>query len=191
MTNRKLVSGAAALALVAAGGVAAVGASGSSDSAETAATNLAVVKQKHTFEMRPNRYIKDGLRFDKDVYAVNSGGTLRVVNNKASEGPHTVSIVRKRDLPTNINEVFNCQVCNAMFEAHGADPNGDKPPRFPFVEDGKGQKDPSNFNRPGDSGVTGPQKGDSFEVPVTAPADTKRWFLCAVHPWMQAKLRVE
>jgi hypothetical protein len=190
MSSRKIVVGAAGLALAASGGAAAVSASGSSDSAESAATNLAVVKQKHTFEMRRNRFIKDGLRFDKDVYAVNSGGTLRVVNNKASEGPHTVSIVKKGDRPDNIQEVFNCEVCNAMFEAHGAT-DDDKPPRFPFVEDGKGQKDPSNFNRPGDSGVTGPQKGDSFEVPVTAPAGSTRWFVCAVHPWMQAKLRVE
>jgi hypothetical protein len=190
MTNRKIVAGIAGLALMATGGFAAVSASGSG-SAESSATNLAVVKQKHPFSFKANRYIKDGLRFNRDVYEVNSGGTLRVVNTKATEGPHTVSLVRKRDLPDNIGEVFNCQVCNTFFEAHGADPNDEKPPRFPFVEDGKGQKDPSNFNRPGDSGVTGPEKGNSFEVPVTAAAGTTRWFLCAVHPWMQAKLKVE
>ena len=190
MTNRKIVAGTAGLALMAAGGFAAVSASGSG-SAESSATDLAVVKQKFSIEMRPNRYIQDNMRFNKDVYRVNSGGTLRVVNNKPQEGPHTVSLVRKRDLPTTAQEAFNCQPCNTFFEAHGADPNDEKPPRFPFVEDGKGQKDPSNFNRPGDSGVTGPEKGNSFEVPVTAPAGSTRFFVCAIHPWMQAKLRVE
>ena len=190
MYKRKIVAGTAGLALMAAGGVAAVSASGSG-SAESSATNLAVVKQKFSLEMKPNRYIMDRMRFNKDTYEVNSGGTLRVVNNKPQEGPHTVSIVRRRDLPTNANEAFNCRSCNAIGQAHGADPNSDAPPEFPFVEDGKGQNDPSNFNRPGDSGITGPRKGSSFEVPVTAPAGSTRFFLCAIHPWMQAKLRVE
>jgi hypothetical protein len=190
MTNRKIVAGTAGLALMAAGGIAAVSASGSG-SAESSATNLAVVKQKHPLKFKANRYIQDGLRFNRDTYEVNSGGTLRVVNNKASEGPHTVSIVKRRDLPTNIGEVFNCRVCNAIYKAHGVDPNDEGPPEFNFVEDGEGQNQPANFNRPGDSGVTGPRKGNSFEVPVTAAAGTTRWFLCAVHPWMQAKLKVE
>ena len=95
MTKRKIVAGTAGLALMAAGGTAAVSASGSG-SAESSATNLAVVKQKHPFKFKANRYIQDGLRFDKDTYEVNSGGTLRVVNNKASEGPHTVSIVQEK-----------------------------------------------------------------------------------------------
>ena len=141
--------------------------------------------------MKPNRYIKDNMRFDKDVYRVNSGGTLKVVLNKPQEGPHTVSLVKKKDLPTNANEVFNCKVCEAIGEAHGADPNSDKPPKFPFVEDGKGQKKPSDFDKPGDSGITGPDKGDSFTVDVTAPAGTTRHFMCLIHPWMQAKLVVE
>jgi hypothetical protein len=190
MTKRKIVAGTAGLALMAAGGVAAVSASGNGP-AESSATNLAVVKQKFSLQMEPNRYIKDTLRFNKDVYRVNSGGTLRVVNNKPQEGPHTVSIVKKRDLPKTAQQAFNCKVCNAIFKAHGADPNDEGPPKFAFVENGKGQNDPANFNKPGDSGVTGPRKGNSFEVPVTAAAGSTRYLLCAIHPWMQAKLKVE
>lgn len=187
MTNRKLAAGTAGLAVIAVGGVAAVGTSGAADTAQVPTT--AVVKQKYSLKMEPNRYVQDGMRFDKDVYRVQSGGTLRVVNNKPQEGPHTVSLVKRRDLPQTANEAFNnCEVCNTFAKAHGADPNGERPPRFPFVEDGKGQKDPADFNRPGDSGITGEDKGDSFEVDVTAPPGTTRWFLCVVHPWMQAKL---
>ena len=184
MTSRKIAAAAAGLSLIAAGGVAAVSASGA-DTAQAPTT--AVVKQKSGFGFKPNRYIKDKLRFNKDVYTVQSGGTLRVVNTQADEGPHTVSIVKKKDLPSS----FNCPVCDELGKAHGADPNGNKPAKFDFVENGVGQKDPANFNKPGDSGLTGDNKGDSFEVPVTAPAGKTLRFMCIVHPWMQAKLKVE
>ena len=39
----------------------------------TAATDMAVVKQKFSLEMKPNRYIQDNMRFNKDVYRVNVG----------------------------------------------------------------------------------------------------------------------
>ena len=185
MTNRKVAAGVAGLALVAAGGFAAVSASGAADTA--AAPQQAVIKQSAGIEMKPNRYIKDKLRFNKDVYKVQSGGTLKVVNTVPDEGPHTVTLVKKKDLPSS----FNCKVCEELGKAHGADPNSDKPPRFTFLEDGKGQKKPSDFNKAGDSGITGDKKGDSFTVDVTAPAGTTRHFMCLVHPWMQAKLVVE
>ena len=188
MTNRKLAAGAAGLALIAAGGIAAVGASGAANSA---ATDAVVVKQKFSLEMKPNRYIKDNMRFNKDVYRVNSGGTLKLVLNKPQEGPHTASLVKKKDLPSNVNEAFNCRVCNVLGKAHGADPNSEEPPKFQFVEDGRGQRTPSDFDKPGDSGLTGDRKGDSFTVDVTAPAGSTRYILCLLHPWMQAKLEVE
>jgi hypothetical protein len=185
MTRRKIAAGTAGLALIATGGAATVSASGAAET--SAAPQQAVVKQTTGFEFKRNRYIKDKLRFNKDVYRVQSGGTLKVVNTVPDEGPHTVSLVKKKDRPTS----FECPVCDALGKAHGADPNGNKPPRFPFVEDGKGQKDPSDFNKPGDSGLTGDNKGDSFTVDVTAPAGSTRFFICIVHPWMQAKLVVE
>lgn len=164
----------------------------SASGADTAqAPDTAVVKQKAGVEIKPNRYVKDKLRFNKDVYRVQSGGTLRVVNTQPDDGPHTVSIVKKKDLPTTAQEAFNCQVCNELAKAHGADPNSDKPPKFEFVENGEGQKDPADFNKPGDSGVTGEKKGDSFEVQVTAPPGKTLHMMCIIHPWMQAKLKVE
>jgi plastocyanin len=184
MRNRKIAAGAAGLALIAAGGAAAVSASGA-DTAQ--APDTAVVKQKSGTGFKANRWVKDKLRFNKDVYTVKSGGTLRVVNTQPGEGPHTVSIVKKKDLPTS----FNCPVCNKIGEAHGFPKNGNGPPKFQFVENGEGQKDPSDFNKPGDSGVTGPDKGDEFEVQVTAPAGKTLHFMCIVHPWMQSKIKVQ
>jgi hypothetical protein len=187
MRNRKIAAGAAGLALIAAGGAAAVSASGA-DTAQ--APDTAVIKQKAGFGFKPNRYVKDKLRFNKDVYTVQSGGTLRVVNTQPDEGPHTVSIVKKKDLPTNANEMFNCPVCNKFGEAHGF-PKGEGPAKFDFVENGEGQKDPADFNKPGDSGLTGPDKGDKFEVRVTAPPGKTLHLMCVIHAQMQAKLKVE
>jgi len=184
MSNRKIAAGAAGLTLIAAGGAAAVSASG----ADTAAApKTAVIEQKAGTGFKANRWIKDKLRFDQDVYTVQSGGFLKVVNTKPGEGPHTVSIVKKKDLPTS----FNCPVCNKLGKAHGADPNSEGPPKFQFVENGEGQNNPADFNKPGDSGITGPNKGDKFKVKVTAPAGKTLHFMCIIHPWMQAKVKVQ
>ena len=78
-----------------------------------------------------------------------------------------------------------------LAKAHGADPNSDAPPKFPYLENGVGQKTPPNVDRPGDSGVTGPgKKGESIDLTVTAPAGTKLYFMCLIHPWMQAEVDV-
>ena len=185
MTHRRIAAGIAGVAVIAVGGFAAVGASGQ-------APDTAVVKQKFSLEMKPNRYVKDNMRFDKDVYTVKSGGTLKLVLNQPQEGPHTVTLVKKRDLPKTAQEAFEgCKVCNAMFKAHGIDFDSNEPPKFTFVENGKGQKKPANFDRPGDSAVTGPKKGSSVSAPVTAKPGATRYMLCIIHPWMQAKLAVK
>jgi plastocyanin len=186
MTKRKFAAGAAGLALIAAGGTAALGAT------SAAVPDTAVVKQKFSLKMVPNRYVQDGMRFNKDTYTVKAGGTLKVVLTKPQEGPHTVTLVKRGDLPTTAQEAFEgCKVCEKLGKAHGADPNSDAPPKFPFLENGKGQDTPPKFDRPGDSGVTGPKKGNSFSGKVTAKAGTTRYFMCLIHPWMQAKLAVK
>jgi len=138
-----------------------------------------------------NRYIQDGLRWNLDVYKVASGGTLHIVNLAANEGPHTFTVVVKTDRPRTGLQVLNCKICNALAKAHGADPNSNAPPKFPFLEDGVGQATPPSVDKPGDSGVTGKgKKGESIDLTVTAPAGTKLYFMCLIHPWMQAELDV-
>ena len=112
-------------------------------------TDAAVVKQKFSLEMKPNRYIKDNMRFNKDVYRVNSGGTLKLVLNKPQEGPHTASLVKKKDLPSNVNEAFNCKVCNVLGKAHGADPNGEEPPKFHVRRGRQGPEDALRLQQAG------------------------------------------
>jgi hypothetical protein len=181
MKNRKLAAGIAGLCL-------AVGVSGVAVAANSAAVpTKTTIKQKGGVEFKANRWVKDLLRWDRDAYIVKSGGTLHIVNTVADEGPHTFTVVRKKDLPTS----FKCPICDKLGAAHGANPESNEPPKFPFLENGTGQATPPNVDKPGDSGVTGEgKKGESIDLKVTAKKGSQLYFLCLIHPWMQAKVTV-
>jgi hypothetical protein len=185
MQNRRLGAGVAGLCL-------AVGVSGVAVAANTAAVPKRVtIKEKAGLAIKPNRYIQDQLRWDRDVYKVKSGGTITVVNNQAGEGPHTFTVVKKSDLPRTGRQLVNCRVCKTLAQAHGADPNSNAPPKFQYLENGVGQATPPNVDRPGDSGVTGSgRKGEKISFTVTARKGKTLYFLCLIHPWMQAKVQV-
>jgi hypothetical protein len=189
MRHTKLVAVAAGVSLAAAGTGAVALASGTAHSA--AAPAKTTIKEKAGLVMKPNRFIQDKLRWDKDVYRVRSGGTLHVVSNEVDEGPHTFSVVKKSDLPRNAAEMNRCKVCESLGEAHGADPNSDAPPKFQFLENGTGSESSPNVDRAGDSGVTGPGKKNEFiDLKVTAKKGSTLNFMCLIHPWMQAKVKV-
>jgi hypothetical protein len=186
MRSRKLAlwSGVTLVAaVVAAGAVAGTGKHSSS------VTTVKAVSKLPT--MKVNRYIQDNLHWNRDVYRVKSGGTIHVVNMAADEGPHTFTIVKKKDAPRTGLQVVNCRICNKLAIAHGANPESEAPPKYPFLEDGVGQQTPPNVDKPGDSGVTGKgKKGESIDLPVTAAPGTKLWMMCLIHPWMQAEIDV-
>jgi hypothetical protein len=184
MTYRKLIAVVSGLCLV-------LGATGVALAAVGTAPKKTTIKVSQHLVMKPNRYIQDGLRWDKDVYRVASGGTLHVVNTQASEGPHTFTVVREKDLPRTGAQVVKCPICRKLAQAHGADPNSNAPPKFNYLENGIGQDTPPNVDRPGDSGVTGTgKKGESINLPVTAKKGSTLYFMCLIHPWMQAKVIV-
>jgi hypothetical protein len=142
-------------------------------------------------QYKVNRFVKDSLRWQKDVYQVKSGGTLHIVN-KAQDGPHTFSIVKKGDLPRTTKQMNECSICQAIGQQFGiTDPNSDAPPPHNYTEDGVGQDTPANFDKPGDSVFVGPNPGDSADAKITAKKGTKLFFMCAIHPWMQAKVIVQ
>jgi hypothetical protein len=185
MRYAKVIAG---LAIV---GVAA-GATGAARAAGGAPSRSTIKAITTAPKVKINRYIQDGLRWDKDVYQVKSGGTLHIVNDAADEGPHTFTVVRKGDEPKNGRQMVNCAICMKLGQAHGADPNSDAPPKFQYLENGVGQSTPPNVDRPGDSGVTGPgQKGETIDLKVTAKRGTVLQFMCLIHPWMQAKVEVK
>lgn len=185
MKHRNLIAGLAALGSVA-------GATGAAVAANSAAVPSKVtIKQTQTLSMKPNRYIQDGLRWNKDLYQVKAGGTLHVVNTVASEGPHTFTVVKERDLPKTGAQIEKCAICEKLGKAHGVDPQTEGPPKFQFLDNGVGQITPPNVDRAGDSGVTGSgKKGESIDLKVTAKRGSRFYFMCLIHPWMQAKVAV-
>jgi hypothetical protein len=99
--------------------------------------------------------------------------------------------VAQNDEPRTLQQLTNCSICLKLAKAHGANPNSNAPPKFQYLENGVGQKTPPQVNEPGDSGVTGPgKKGESINLEVSAPAGTKLYFMCLIHPWMQAVVNV-
>ena len=120
-----------------------------------------------------------------------SGGTLHIVSLAADEGPHTFTVVLQKDRPRTAGQLRNCRICEKLAKAHGADPNSDAPPKYPFLENGVGQATPPSVDLPGDSGVTGKgKKGERIDLKVTAPSGTTLYFMCLIHPWMQAEVHV-
>ena len=181
MTQRRLLL---LVATVVAAGAVVTGALAGRSAATSVTTIKAVTSPP---KMVVNRYVQDGLRWNKDTYTVRSGGTLHVVNAAADEGPHTFTVVLAKDEPKTGLQMVHCRICEALGKAHGANPNTDAPPKYPFLENGVGQKSSPLIDRPGDSGVTGPgKKGESIDLKVTAKPGTKLNFMCLVHPWMQA-----
>jgi hypothetical protein len=184
MEHRRLTAGMTVLAL-------GVGGTGIAMAQGGTAPSKTTIKSKQKLEVKINRYIQDGLRWDKDSYTVKSGGTLHIVNGEGTEGPHTFTVVAEKDLPKTAAQIMTCKICNTLGKAHGADPNSDAPPRFPFLENSVGQDTPPSVDRPGDSGLTGPgKKGESIDLKVTAKKGKQMYFLCLIHPWMQGKVTV-
>lgn len=184
MKRKKLLAGLTTGALAAGGTAAAI-------AKTTPAPTHATINAVTATHFKINRYVQDETRWQRDVYTVKSGGTITIVNLAASDGPHTFSVVARRDLPRTTSQLNNCRICRTIAQEHGADPNSQAPPQFLFVENGTGQNTAPNVDRPGDSAFVAPTQKAKVTLRVTAKAGTTLYFMCAVHPWMQAKLIVK
>ena len=187
MSQRKLLAGFATLGLVA-GGSAVAMAAGSSPKHPT-------INAVTSVKFKINRYVQDGTRWQNDVYKVKSGGTISIVNLAASDGPHTFSVVTKSQRPGTTKQIEACDggsgICRKIAQEFGATPGANKPPKFLFVNNGKGTNTPPNVDGPGDMAFIAPKQHAKVTLKVTAKPGTTLYFICAVHPWMQAKLVVE
>jgi plastocyanin len=141
------------------------------------------VTMKCKDSLKINRYFKEGCRFDKDRYKIRSGATLTIVNR--SDEPHTFSVVKKSQAPRTIRQAGKCfesGACAALAQAHGF-PEGEGPPANPVVNVGG-----PGLDAPGDSIFLDPKARTTIQV--TAKKGKKLYFMCIIHPQMQASLAV-
>jgi plastocyanin len=173
MTRRKTV----ALVATAALGVSALGVGAASAASKN---HIDVVGGT---SITPGESVTDNQHFTPQDLEVKSGATVKLVNKAKTEDPHTISLVKKSDLPKTAKQAFNCAACNAFFGAHEFDEQTGNIGK-PVVDVGQ-----PGYDQPGDSTVIAPKAKISFKV--TAKKGTTLYYLCAIHPWMQGKIKVK
>jgi hypothetical protein len=126
---------------------------------------------------------------------VHEGEELRIVNDtKPSQvGPHTFSLVTQGSQPKTAKARKSCftpaHICLSIAEWHHFNPKTEKIGK-PEVEAGQlGWSTMGSVKKEGDSWFT-EKAGGETDRKVTAKAGTTLYFMCAVHPWMQGKIKV-
>jgi len=158
----------------------------------TSGKGVTVVAKDNGVKMEPNKYIQDNMGFDPGTVTIKSGDTLTFkFSDKKSMEPHTITIVKQSDLPTNGQQVENCKACQRLASGHLKSPKAPPDQHNPIVHWTLNQGKPG-FDTVGDSiAIQEPGMHKSNAVKVTAAAGTTLYFLCAVHPWMQGKIVVK
>jgi hypothetical protein len=124
------------------------------------------------------------------------GQSLRILNNSdpMEIGPHTFSMVEKRFLPENKQEIKDCfkaqsKVCKRIFRAHDVDFQAETVDK-PLVDKGAEGWDTSfTARKSGDSWFSLDQNEEITQA-VPLSAGEKFFYFCVIHPDMQGKLKV-
>jgi plastocyanin len=152
-----------------------------------AAPRNTTVKTIGKATMVPNRSITDGMHFNRDLVTIQTGGKITLVDE--TKAPHSFSVVKRGQVPRTLRAVDACfgkGPCDDLAVAHGAinpDTGEEQAPTTPLVNVGK-----DGFNTPGDSVLIPP--GRKTSVKITASPGTTLNMICAIHPWMQNKVKV-
>jgi plastocyanin len=129
----------------------------------------------------PNSKIMVTLKFAPGHVVVRSGDTLTLEHADKSDEPHTLSIVNANEVPSTLDEVFECPVCGDIFGIFPGEPTSSVFVNAPGTGAGIDGRLDSLFVLP----------GESVSAPVTAPAGSRLPFICAIHPWMQGEIDVQ
>jgi hypothetical protein len=181
MTKRRTVRVAGVVAALAAtGGLLAGGAAATAEEAKgpTVGTSIRIKNNDHPKFAAPE--------------AVLAGADLQVINrtNPNRIGPHTFSLVERDQLPRTRDELKKCGnfkiVCKDIGIAHDAGPGGVS---IRDVENGAAGWDATfDGQSAGDSWYTDELDETTSRVVSAGPGNL--WFMCAIHPDMQGKVKV-
>jgi hypothetical protein len=123
-------------------------------------------------------------------------GAIQVVNktDPSKIGPHTFSLIEKSARPRTVQEMKDCAhfklVCKDIFKAHQVGPPPDFEIGRPDVEKGADGWDATfdGDTARGDSYLF--QNEDESETRTVTAEPGNLWFMCAVHPEMQGKIKI-
>jgi hypothetical protein len=127
---------------------------------------------------------------------VAEGADLKIKNktNARQVGPHTFSLAREQDNPTEPKQIKACSkklkgICGAIVLWHDVDLQTGEVGENPVEVGKEGWDRKGSLKRKGDSWYT-ETKGEAFTREVTAPAGKELSFICAVHAEMQGTITV-
>ena len=158
-------------------GIATLAAAGPAVAAPKANTITAV----GGMDVKLNQFITDNQRWDADTYTVKSGATVTLKDKSKLQQPHTLSVVDK--LPKTMAQIMGCEACGPLMTAHQVNEQTGEV-GVEVVNAGA-----QGFDAAGDSIYLPPKGNVSFKV--TAKKGKTLAFLCAVHPWMAATIKVK
>jgi plastocyanin len=177
MHHRKLASFVALVSVAALTVASAISSTGSAGPRTHDQINVVAARGGEDFE--PNALIFSTFRFDPGLTKAHTGERLRVVDqDRSAEEPHTLTIVRGRDVPDTFEEIFSCVPCGEALNQHFAT----DPPTLKVNVGAPG------LDAPGDSLLF--FSGQSIGSTISADGPRTLWFVCALHPWMQGRIVV-
>ena len=96
----------------------------------------------------------------RDVYKVNGRHAPHRQRLRLARGASHVHGRRGRRTPRRTRlQALERKICSKLGKANGANPNSDSPPKFPYLENGVGQCDGADVDKPGYSGDGTRQEG--------------------------------
>jgi plastocyanin len=145
------------------------------------------VKGLETFES--NSLFLSNLRFAPENIRVEKGDTVTWKDDALTPVPHTITIVKRDDVPANFAEAYICNWDKRILGFDGpclqfVDAHGGIPPVTPVVD-----VERKGLDAPGDS-IFLPQTS-SVSAQVTAAPGSVLHYICIIHPWMQGSITVE
>jgi hypothetical protein len=137
------------------------------------------------------------MRYVPGTATVKSGCTLKFTFATPDQDvPHSISIVKKSELPKTAAEMQSCKVCKEIKAELVKDPTEPAGPHNPILHW------IVNVGRPGldvpgdsisifeDADKGAPPGHKSVVVRVSAPPGTVLHYICGMHPWMQGAIVV-
>ncbi len=157
----------------------------------------ATVKVTDHMKFVINQYAQNGMRFSPGTVTVDGGCrlTFDFAELDRLKEAHSLSIVKKSDLPRTTAQLESCKVCGAISAKHLQLPGVPPGPTNPIVHWIVNVGSPG-LDLPGDSiaitqGKGAPAGHRSVSLVVSAPKGTVLYFICGLHPWMQGKIVVK